>query len=71
MNDEKERQSGEELRVLDNNGRSEASEPMLPTVNPAVTAEKKAEPAKGGIHPAFYIAYVQQSTMRTKVVLML
>lgn len=51
MDNEKERQSGEQAR-------DGPADPILPTVNPAVTASEKPEPAKGGIHPAFYIAYV-------------
>jgi hypothetical protein len=45
MADEKTRSSGEVQR----------SEPVLPTVNPAV---EKPEPPKAALHPAFYVAYV-------------
>lgn len=51
MDNEKERQSGEQER-------DGPADPILPTVNPVVSASEKAEAAKGGIHPAFYIAYV-------------
>ena len=52
MDNEKERQSGEQVR-------DGPADPMLPTVNPAVMSEKATPAAaKGGLHPAFYIAYV-------------
>jgi hypothetical protein len=48
MGEEKVRISGESPRAAD--------APILPTVNPA--AEKVQEPAKAGIHPAFYVMSV-------------
>ncbi|KAK5168992.1 uncharacterized protein LTR77_006301 [Saxophila tyrrhenica] len=47
----------EKERISDEQPRDGPQEPMLPTVNPAVSAiTEKPEPAKGSIHPAFYIA---------------
>jgi len=46
--------SEEKVRVSGEQERSEKSEPVLPTVNPAVAAAQ--EPKKSQIHPAVYIA---------------
>jgi hypothetical protein len=54
--------SEEKVRISGEKERPEQAEPVLPTVNPAVTAAQ--EPKKSGVHPSVYIAYVEQHTKR-------